>query len=250
MLTCKSPRKVMRVAWSLARGVLPDYFSKFSRHDFTVPQLFACLVVKEQQRKTYRDIRSAAARCAALVPRHRHEEGSGPQHPLPRVSRVEPHPAQRQAAGQAGAVVRRRQAIGFDRRAGLQPVRAALPQPPLRAALPALRFIVVAKRLGKREAKSHGAAMPQAGHRRVHAVAPDPLGPGADRLRIRLPRLRALAVRRVATPPAATHGGRRRRLRLRGQSPPRAARRGRAIAESRPASASRANDRRAGIIDA
>jgi hypothetical protein len=46
----------MRVAWSLARGVLPDYFSKFSRHDFTVPQLFACLIVKEQQRKAYRDV--------------------------------------------------------------------------------------------------------------------------------------------------------------------------------------------------
>lgn len=46
----------MRVAWCLARGVLPDYFSKFSRHDFTVPQLFACLVVKEQQRKGYRDV--------------------------------------------------------------------------------------------------------------------------------------------------------------------------------------------------
>jgi len=56
MLTCKSPRKVMRVAHELARGVLPKYFSKFSRHDFTVPQLFACLVVKEQQRKTYRDV--------------------------------------------------------------------------------------------------------------------------------------------------------------------------------------------------
>ena len=46
----------MRAAWFLARGVLPDYFSKFSRHDFTVPQLFACLIVKEQQRKPYRDI--------------------------------------------------------------------------------------------------------------------------------------------------------------------------------------------------
>jgi IS5 family transposase len=55
MLTCKSPRKVMRVAFALAQGVLPKYFSKFSRHDFTVPQLFACLVVKEQQRKSYRD---------------------------------------------------------------------------------------------------------------------------------------------------------------------------------------------------
>ena len=46
----------MRVAYELARGVLPDHFSKFSRHDFTLPQLFACLVVKEQQRKGYRDV--------------------------------------------------------------------------------------------------------------------------------------------------------------------------------------------------
>jgi hypothetical protein len=56
MLTCKSPRKVMRAAWYLAQDALPKYFNKFSRHDFTVPQLFACLIVKEQQRKTYRDI--------------------------------------------------------------------------------------------------------------------------------------------------------------------------------------------------
>jgi hypothetical protein len=56
MLTCKSPWKVMRVAFTLARGTLPPYFSKFSRHDFTLPQLFACLIVKEQQRKSYREI--------------------------------------------------------------------------------------------------------------------------------------------------------------------------------------------------
>jgi len=55
MLTCKSPRKVMRAAFCLARGVLPNHFSKFSRHDFTLPQLFACLIVKEQQRKSYRE---------------------------------------------------------------------------------------------------------------------------------------------------------------------------------------------------
>jgi hypothetical protein len=41
---------------SRARDLLPKYFSKFSRHDFTVPQLFACLIVKEQQRKGYRDV--------------------------------------------------------------------------------------------------------------------------------------------------------------------------------------------------
>ena len=46
----------MRFAFCLARGVLPEYFSKFSRHDFTLPQLFACLVVREQQRKSYRDV--------------------------------------------------------------------------------------------------------------------------------------------------------------------------------------------------
>src|SRR3954470_10413215 len=55
MLTCKSPRKVMRVAFELARGVLPASSGKYSRRAFTVPQLFACLVVKEQQRKSYRD---------------------------------------------------------------------------------------------------------------------------------------------------------------------------------------------------
>jgi len=43
MLTCKSPRKVMRVAYELAKRCLPTYFCKFSRKDFTLPQLFACL---------------------------------------------------------------------------------------------------------------------------------------------------------------------------------------------------------------
>src|SRR5438309_1765515 len=55
MLTCKSPRKVMRVAFALARQTLPKHLSKFSRHDFTLPQLFACLVVKEHQRRSYRE---------------------------------------------------------------------------------------------------------------------------------------------------------------------------------------------------
>jgi hypothetical protein len=45
----------MRIAFCLGREALPKYFSKFSRHDFTVPQLFACLVVKEHQRKSYRE---------------------------------------------------------------------------------------------------------------------------------------------------------------------------------------------------
>src|SRR5678815_234862 len=63
MLTCKSPRKVMRVAFELARQSLPSYSSKFSRKDFTLPQLFACLVVKEHQRKTYRQAEALLRDC-------------------------------------------------------------------------------------------------------------------------------------------------------------------------------------------
>jgi hypothetical protein len=47
MLTCQSPRMVMRVAFGLARWTLPEHSCKFSRHDFTLAQLFACLVVRE-----------------------------------------------------------------------------------------------------------------------------------------------------------------------------------------------------------
>jgi hypothetical protein len=54
MITCKSPRKVMRVAYHLAGRCLPTYSSKFSRRDFTLPQLFACLTVKEMLRRSYR----------------------------------------------------------------------------------------------------------------------------------------------------------------------------------------------------
>jgi hypothetical protein len=56
MLTCKSPRKVMRAAWHLASQCLPDHTSKFSRKDgFTLPQLFACLTIKELLKRSYRE---------------------------------------------------------------------------------------------------------------------------------------------------------------------------------------------------
>src|SRR2546428_7122335 len=56
MLTSKSPRKVMLLAWQLGKQVLPDHTSKFSRKDYTLPQLFACLVLREHQRKSYRGV--------------------------------------------------------------------------------------------------------------------------------------------------------------------------------------------------
>ena len=46
----------MRLAWELGRQVLPDHSSKFSRKDYTLPQLFACLVLREHQKKSYRGI--------------------------------------------------------------------------------------------------------------------------------------------------------------------------------------------------
>src|SRR3954453_3736158 len=54
MVTSKSPRKVMRAAYEVAGEALPGYASKWSRHDFTLAQLFACLAVKELLKRSYR----------------------------------------------------------------------------------------------------------------------------------------------------------------------------------------------------
>ena len=57
METCKSPRTVLREAYELALPLLGTYASPFSRQDgFTEPQLFACLVVREHQKKSYRGV--------------------------------------------------------------------------------------------------------------------------------------------------------------------------------------------------
>ena len=56
MITSKSPRKVLKLAYTLGVEVLPKYFSPFSRHAFTKPQLFACLVLREHQKKGFRGI--------------------------------------------------------------------------------------------------------------------------------------------------------------------------------------------------
>ena len=57
METCKSPRTVLREAYELALPLLPKPANKFSRQDgFTEPQLFACLVLREHQKKSYRGV--------------------------------------------------------------------------------------------------------------------------------------------------------------------------------------------------
>ena len=54
METCQSPRKVLTVAWRVGNGCLPAYANKFSRRDFTLPQLFACLVLRQFYNLSYR----------------------------------------------------------------------------------------------------------------------------------------------------------------------------------------------------
>ena len=61
MITSKSPRKVLQLAYAFGLEVLPKYFSRFSRHAFTKPQLFACLVLREHQRKSFRGIEALLA---------------------------------------------------------------------------------------------------------------------------------------------------------------------------------------------
>jgi hypothetical protein len=61
MITSKSPRKVLKLAYALGVEVLPKYFSPFSRHAFTKPQLFACLVLREHQQKSFRGVEALLA---------------------------------------------------------------------------------------------------------------------------------------------------------------------------------------------
>ena len=47
---------VLNAAYALATACVKPYASKFSRKDFTGPQLFACLVLREHQKKSYRGV--------------------------------------------------------------------------------------------------------------------------------------------------------------------------------------------------
>ena len=68
--TSKSPRMVALEALETARQALPAYSSRFSRHDFTLAQHFACLVLKSFFRTDFRGIaailRDLPDLCAAL----------------------------------------------------------------------------------------------------------------------------------------------------------------------------------------
>jgi hypothetical protein len=56
VITSKSPRRVLQVAYEAACRALPAHAHKFSPKKFTQPQLLACLVLKEFSRLDYRGL--------------------------------------------------------------------------------------------------------------------------------------------------------------------------------------------------
>jgi hypothetical protein len=66
MITSKSPRKVAMVALAAGKEAFSDYSHKFSPKKFTRPQLFACLVLKEFEKKDYRGVCALLNDCSDL----------------------------------------------------------------------------------------------------------------------------------------------------------------------------------------
>jgi transposase len=54
--TSKSPKRILQVSHAIGKQRLQTYWHKFSPKKFTVPQLFACLVLKEFLRLDYRKL--------------------------------------------------------------------------------------------------------------------------------------------------------------------------------------------------
>src|ERR1700728_3726102 len=66
MITSKSPRMVAMVALDAGKDAFSDYSHKYSPRKFTQPQLFACLVLKEFEKKDYRGVCALLTDCSDL----------------------------------------------------------------------------------------------------------------------------------------------------------------------------------------
>jgi hypothetical protein len=66
MITCKSPVAVMKAAFELGRRLFADHSHRFSPHAFSQPQLFACLALREHQKKSYRGVEALLIDCSDL----------------------------------------------------------------------------------------------------------------------------------------------------------------------------------------
>jgi IS5 family transposase len=58
MTSSRSPLNVLVTAHRLGQATLPAYASRFSRRDFTLPQLFACLVLRQFYNLSYRRVQA------------------------------------------------------------------------------------------------------------------------------------------------------------------------------------------------
>jgi len=66
MVTCKSPVAIMRAAHALGQQLFDEHAHRFSRKDFTLAQLFACLALREHQKKSYRGVEALLVDCSDL----------------------------------------------------------------------------------------------------------------------------------------------------------------------------------------
>ena len=64
--TTKSPKKLLVVAYDVAKKTLPRYSHQFSPHKFTLAQLFACLVLKTFLKTDYRGLAQWLVDCPDL----------------------------------------------------------------------------------------------------------------------------------------------------------------------------------------
>ena len=62
----KSAVRLAREALAVGRTALPAYSSRYSRHDYTQPQLFALLALKQFLRTDYRGVVALVAEWAEL----------------------------------------------------------------------------------------------------------------------------------------------------------------------------------------
>lgn len=62
----KSPLAVARESLAIGQQSLPEYASKFSRKDYTLPQLFALLVLRKFFRTDYRGVVALVAEWTEL----------------------------------------------------------------------------------------------------------------------------------------------------------------------------------------
>lgn len=200
----------MRAAFALARQTLPPYTSKFSRRDFTLPQLFAYLVVKEHQRKSYREaealLRDSAHRCRGTgmkkVPDHNtlcraFRALNLRRRPSKMLDRLRQWFAVAKQLGSMAAI----DSTVYDTHHRSRHYEQRCRHYEQRCRHYASRRQSTANTRRSRSAKPLGKAFAQAWHRRVHALPPDPVGPTQDRHGIRCARLCAAAVRRLAAAP-------------------------------------------------